>query len=121
MYCTVADLQKRLDPQRILTLSDDDANGVPDEDVINAVIADADALIDTYLRVRYTVPLDPTPDLVHAISTSIALYYLLARHNDIVPAEFVKRYDAAVQLLDHIARGLVSIGAAQPSTSPYLP
>ena len=121
MYCSQSDLEKRIDPQLLRALSDDDADGLADEAVIAAAIADADALIDTYLRARYTVPFDPVPEAVRSISAAMAIYFLLTRRREIVPAEHLKRYEAAVQLLDHLARGQIALGAGQPSASPHLP
>jgi len=121
MYCTQSDLEKRLDPQVLRALSDDDADGLADAAVIAAAIADADALIDTYLRARYTVPLDPVPEAARSISAAVAIYFLLTRRREIVPAEHLKRYESAVQLLDHLARGAIALGASQPSASPHLP
>jgi phage gp36-like protein len=121
MYCSQSDLEKRIDPQLLRALSDDDADGLADEAVIAAAIADADALIDTYLRARYTVPFDPVPEAVRSISAAMAIYFLLTRRREIVPAEHLKRYEAAVQLLDHLARGQIALDAGQPSASPHLP
>ncbi|MBM3334197.1 DUF1320 domain-containing protein [Candidatus Sumerlaeota bacterium] len=121
MYCSQSDLEKRLDPQLLRALTDDDADGLADEAVIAAGVADADALIDTFLRARYTVPLDPVPEAVRSISAAIAIYFLLTRRREIVPAEHLRRYESAVQLLDHFARGLMPLDAGQPTTSPHLP
>jgi len=121
MYCSQSDLEKRIDPQLLRALSDDDADGLADEAVINAAIADADALIDTYLRARYTVPFDPVPEAVRSISAAVAIYFLLTRRREIVPAEHQKRYESAVRLLDHLARGEIALDAGQASVSPHLP
>jgi len=121
MYSSQSDLEKRLDPQLLRALSDDDADGLADTTVINAAVADADALIDTYLRPRYTVPFDPVPEAVRSISAAVAIYFLLTRHREIVPAEHLKRYEAAIQLLDQLARGQIALDAGQPTSSPHLP
>lgn len=121
MYCAQSDLENRIDPQLLRSLSDDDGDGLADETVITAAISDADALIDTNLRARYTVPLDPVPDAVRSISAAVATYGLLTRRREIVPVEHLKRYKSAIQLLDQIARGLASLDSGQPSVSPHLP
>ena len=121
MYCTQSDLEKRLDPQLVRALSDDDGDGLADEAVVNAAIADADALVDTYMQARYVVPFDPVPDALRSISAALAIYFLLTRRREIVPAEHQKRYESAVQLLDRLARGEVALGAAQTSSSPHMP
>lgn len=121
MYSTQSDLETRIDPQLLRALADDDADGLADTDVVDAAIADADSLIDTYLRARYTVPLSPAPDAVRSISASVAIYFLLTRRREIVPSEHQKRYEAAIRLLDHLARGEIALAAAQSSASPHLP
>jgi len=121
MYCTQSDLETRLDPQLLRALTDDDADGLADTVVINAAVADADSVIDTYLRARYTVPFIPVPDAVRSISAAVAIYFLLTRRREIVPAEHLKRYESAIQLLDQLARGEIALDAGQPTTSPHLP
>jgi len=121
MYCSQSDLEKRIDPQLLRALSDDDADGLADEAVINAAIADADALIDTYLRARYAVPFDPVPEAVRSISAAVAIYFLLTRRREIVPDEHQKRYESAVRLLDRLARGEIALDAGQASASSHLP
>lgn len=121
MYCSQSDLEDRIDPQLLRALTDDDDDGLADTSLVNAAITDADALIDTYLRARYTVPLSPVPDAVLSISASVAIYFLLMRRREIVPAEHQKRYEAAIELLDQLARGEIALGAAQSSTSSHLP
>ena len=121
MYSTQTDLEERLDPQLLRALSDDDADGLADPGVVAAAIGDADALIDAHLRARYPIPLDPVPDLVKSISATVAVYFLLTRRSEIVPEVHLKRYEAAIQLLDHIARGQLSLGAGQPAAASHRP
>lgn len=121
MYCSQTDLEERLDPQVLRALTDDDADGLADTDIVDAAIADAGAMIDTYLRARYTVPLSPVPDLVKSICATSTVYFLLTRRREIVPEEHLKRYEAAIQLLDRLARGELALGAGQAGDSPHLP
>jgi len=121
MYCTQSDLEKRIDPQLLRALTDDDADGLADTVVIDAAIADADSVIDTYLRARYTTPFIAVPDAIRSISAAVAIYFLLARRREIVPVEHLKRYESAIRLLDQLARGEVALDAGQPTASPHLP
>jgi len=121
MYCSQSDLENRIDPQVLRALTDDDGDGLADEAVVEAAIGDADALIDTYLRARYAVPLDPAPEVVKSISAAVAIYFLLTRRREIVPSEHQKRYEEAIGLLDRLARGVIALGAGQSSASPHLP
>jgi len=120
MYCSREDLERRLDPQILRALSDDDGDGLADDAVLEAAIADADALIDTYLRARYGVPFDPVPAIVRSISAAVAIYFLLTRRREIVPAEHQRRYEAAIGLLDRLARGEAALDSAQPTGAAHL-
>ncbi len=121
MYSIQSDLEKRLDPQVLRAITDDDGDGLADEAVVAAAIADADALIESYLRARYAVPFNPVPETVRSISASVAVYFLLTRRSEIVPAEHLRRYEAVVRLLDRLARGEVALDAVQTEASSHLP
>lgn len=121
MYCTKSDLEKRIDPQLLRALADDDGDGLADEEVVNAAIEDAGEIVDVYLRARYSVPLEPVPEAVRSITAAMAIYFLLTRRREIVPEEHQKRYESAVRLLDHLARGEIALDAGQSSASPHLP
>lgn len=66
-HATVQDLIVRYGEPEIRQLSDRDALGALDETVVGAALDDASAEIDSYLRVRHTLPFDtPPPGLVRA-------------------------------------------------------
>ncbi|MCX7017107.1 MAG: DUF1320 family protein [Candidatus Sumerlaeota bacterium] len=56
-YATLDDLEKRIAPQTLVELADDDGDGAADAEVVAAALADADAAIDSYLSARYATPL----------------------------------------------------------------
>ncbi len=121
MYCSQADLEQRLDPQVLRAVADDDQDGLADAAVLEAAIADAGALIDSRLRARYSVPFDSVPDLVRALAAAIAVYLLLTRRCDSAPAEHRRRYEAALALLEQLARGRLALDAPQGDASTHLP
>jgi len=121
MYSSQTDLEKRLDPQVLRAITDDDGDGLADEAVVTAAIADADAVIDSHLCARFTVPFDPVPDAVRSISAAVAIYYLVTRRNESVAAEHERRYVDALLLLGQLSRGEMALDAGQPSDSPHLP
>ena len=112
MYSSLTDLEKRLEPETLAALADDDKDGAADTDVVNAAIDDADSEIDSYLRVRYTLPLSSTPDVIKSLSCAIAIYNLFLRRRETVSEEHQKRYEWAVSLLEKIAEGKIDIGDA---------
>ena len=75
-YCTVAELTDRYSQSFLVQLSDradTPAVGI-DTGLFDRAIADADALIDGYLKTRYALPLASTPPIVKDISQRVAIY-----------------------------------------------
>jgi phage gp36-like protein len=86
---------------------------------LDAAIASADSLIDSYLITRIkTLPLTTVPEFIKQISYDIALFYLHDRIQYIDIPEFVKtKFDAAVFWLKDFARGQANIpGLASENT-----
>jgi phage gp36-like protein len=78
-----------------------------------AVVADADGLIDGFLRMRgYTLPLSPVPTIVANWSRSIARYMLHKSRNAMESTDPVVRdYNDAMKLLALVRDGKFSLGA----------
>lgn len=90
-YATVQDMIGRFGQLEMLRLSSVDGE-LPD--VVNPVpveqaLADADGIIDTYLRKRYSVPLAPVPQPITRASCILARYDLSVG-GDREPADQVK-------------------------------
>ena len=73
-YCVKEDLLKLVSAEELAQLSDLENSGAVDENVVNASIETADALIDSYIagRVRI-VPLETVPVIIKKISAKLAL------------------------------------------------
>lgn len=83
-----------------------------------SAIEDADAEINGYVAKRYTVPLVPTPDILHKFSVDIAIYNLVSRRGiDESDREktVLTRYQAAVKFLMGVAEGKLSLGIREES------
>lgn len=87
---------------------------------IERMLADADGVIDGFLRIRkpvpYTVPLDPVPEIVSVWARWIARYLL---HKDRVGTTeqqdpVVRDYKEALRFLQLLADGKFSLGATDP-------
>lgn len=122
-YCTLDDIKKLLPEETIIQLTDDENlkpsainPALPAHAAIigriDEAIEAADAEIDGYCAVRYTVPFPTIPRLITGLSVEIAIYYLHARRT--VPEKIEKRYEKAVARLKDIARGLLTLGIDPP-------
>ena len=113
-YATPAQLATRYGHDRLVEITDRDANGVADDPMIAQALADAladaEAEIDGYLAARYRLPLPTVPPLLARIACDIAVYRLLSlrRMGDIEDARV--RYEDARRLLEALAKGLVALG-----------
>jgi phage gp36-like protein len=126
-YCTLDDIKKALEEATVIQLTDDEnlkpaaIDPVdPDHAAIIArvdeAIETADAEIDGYCAVKYSVPLSPVPAVVNKLSVELAIYYLHGRRS--IPEKIEKRYERAVSRLKDIARGLLSLGVdPEPAAS----
>lgn len=89
-----------------------------EDDNLTSAIADADSLIDSYLRTIVSVPIDDPPDIIRRISYDIAIFYLHDRiqYSDI--PDFVRdKYDAAISFLKDLSSGKASLNLPETSTS----
>lgn len=109
-YCTLADIEKYLDPELVVDLSDDDSDGIADPAVIAEAIAGADGDIDAYLT-QYTTPIFPAPPILRKISSKIAAHYLFLRRKGAeIPEKWETDYGRTLELLEKIAAGDIKLG-----------
>ena len=118
-YCTQDDLVTRFGEEELAQLTDHNwEDGRLDETVIARAIDDAAGEIDARLVKRYPLPLTTVPRLLTRVACDIARFYL---YQDRVTETVEKRYNAAIKLLDGMARGDVSLGlesTQQPQDGP---
>jgi len=111
-YCTHDDLVKRVGADDLARLADHDGDGMADSEVVARAVNDADALIDSYLRVRFDVPVSAggeVPDVLRTRAVNLALYFLhLGR--DSVTEDVRRQYEDDVAWLREAAAGHVSLG-----------
>ena len=112
-YCTFQDVQTRLGQADLATLADHDGDGVADQAVVDRAIADAGALIDSHLSVRFAVPVSPVPDALRACAVDLAVYFLrLGR--DSVTEDVRRRYEDDLAWLRAVASGRAALGIEPP-------
>jgi phage gp36-like protein len=112
-YSTQADIEKRIPKQDLEDLTDDKDLKTPDAVIIAEAIADADVLIDAYLRGRYAVPMSPVPGFVKRLSIDLAVFYVYERRFNLsTPEGASDRYKRAVEFLEAIAEGTAKLPAS---------
>jgi phage gp36-like protein len=90
-YATQIDITE-LYSEDALYVADRDGDGVPDASAITRALRSASGEIDSYLGVRFSLPLPETPDLLVQFCVDIALYRL-ALSRDVLSDEHRNRYE----------------------------
>lgn len=94
-----------------LYVADRDGDGVVDAVAVSAALARASEEIDSYIAVRYPLPLAETPGLLKGFCIDIALYRLASTRN-VVSEEHRQRYEDAIKHLEKIAKGIAALPVA---------
>ena len=102
-YCTQADIEKLIPTQELAELTTE-SGSTPDADVVSECITKADAEIDSYLGVKYTLPFSTPPARVKSLSEDIAIYYLFTRRS-VAPELREINYKNAIAYLRDVAAG----------------
>lgn len=84
-YCTQADIVQLVPAAQLAELTAE-SGGTPDATVVAEAIAAADAEINSYIGVRYLLPLPEVPAQVKAVSADLAIYWLYKRRSLITEA-----------------------------------
>ncbi len=113
-YSVLTNLKNQINEDDLVMLSDDADAGIVDTTVTTAMIAKADAVIDSYLATKYSVPLSPVPEILTHYSTIIALHLLFARRSG-APEHIQKLYDNAIMFLENVREGNITLGADDPA------
>lgn len=116
-YAAQADLEAAIDQQALIDLTDDEKTGAINATRLTRALADADAVIDGYLRGRYSVPLATTPPFVRHIAVSLALYGLFERRAHVLggaPKWVADRFANAKDSLRSIRKGDLDLGVEPP-------
>jgi phage gp36-like protein len=106
-YCTQDDLLKLISEKELAELTTE-SGGVPDAAVVAEAIARAEAEIDAYLGVRYTLPLGTVPARVKVLAVDVAIYHLFTRRG--IQEEVRRlRYSDALAFLRDVAAGKAQV------------
>lgn len=110
-YCVKEDLLKLVSAEELAQLSDLENSGAVDENVVDASIETADALIDSYIAGRVSnVPLDSVPVIIKKISAKLALCELYSnRLNRVLPEGLGEMRKNALEILENLKNGKIKI------------
>ncbi len=117
-YCSREDIVQMIPLTELAELTAESGDS-PDYAVVDGAIEQAAAEIDSYLGVKYAVPLAPVPVQVKALAVDLAIYQLYSRRS-VVPGVRRQNYADAVAFLQQAAAGQVVVegtGGEAPSQS----
>ncbi|HEX9391481.1 MAG TPA: DUF1320 domain-containing protein [Usitatibacteraceae bacterium] len=116
-YAVKQDFIDRFSLEELVQLTD--RTNIPqttvDDNVVNQALADTDAMVNSYLSVKLTLPLVSVPTMLKSVACDIARYRL---YDDRATDQVSKRYDDAIKFLKAVASGAASLGvdaANQPA------
>ena len=121
-YATQADLVPlRMTEKDLTELTDDAGAGAIDSTIVDAALAEASGLVDSYCRGRYQTPLQANQNIV-SLTLDIAVYVLFKRRRETRMAETVQTaYTGAIAFLKDISASKASLdqpsGAAPQSST----
>lgn len=110
-YISLTDIETRIEPAKLVQLTDDNRSGQVNQGVVDAIIADAEGTFDSYARTRYALPVPATQN-VKSKCLDIAVYTLFARRATTKDGIFEvkeKAYNAAIAFLKDVAAGKAAL------------
>jgi phage gp36-like protein len=114
-YCTKQDIIDQWSLEDLLIVADRDGDGslsAAEDGYITKAIARADAKIDNYIGVKYTLPLAaPYPPELTSMSADMAMYYLSSDAGR-MSALKEQRFDRAMLDLKDLSRGDAQLAVA---------
>ena len=106
-YAVKQNLIDRFGQTELAQLTDRVDGETIDDAVLNRALDDADAIINSYLQTRYTLPLASVPPRIVEVACDIARYKLYEdRVTDIVR----QRYSDAIAWLKDVSSGRAGLG-----------
>lgn len=110
MYCTLDDIEKHTSTPTLIQLTSDDGQDEIDKTVVEESIIYSSALIDGYLRGRYSLPLDICFPLLRVLAVDLSVYRLYSRRmQNEMPEVIDSAYKNAIATLRDIQKGVISL------------
>ena len=99
-YCTIEDIDTHISTPTLIQLTNDDGEETVDREVATEALVYSSAIIDGYLRGRYTLPLDTHFPLLRILAIDLSVYRLYARRMaDEMPEVIENAYKNAIATL----------------------
>lgn len=109
-YCTIEDIETHISTPTLIQLTNDDGKEEVDRNVADEAIIFSSAIIDGYLRGRYTLPLDTHFPLLRILAIDLSVYRLYARRmTNEMPEVIENAYKNAISTLRDIQKGVISL------------
>lgn len=120
MYATVANMIERFGETQIIRLSrpEDHAAVTVDATKVDTAIGDASAVIDSYIRGRYTVPIATPPAEIIRAACTLARYDLAQGENTDPSEEMAKSRKEVMDWLMGISKGHIHLEVPASSAAP---
>lgn len=118
-YATEQTMIERFGEVELVQLTDQTGRGVIDAAVLDRALADADRLIDSYLRTRYTMPLDAgvvSASGLDLAAANLARYLLMGAQ---ATPEVSVRYRDTTAWLRDVQAGRASLGTSDPAPAAH--
>lgn len=107
-YCSQTDMEYRIGTANLAAWANDTPNAsTPDANVIEQILTDVDALIDSKCGILYTIPFPTVPDLIKDIATELSCYRAMTRRptNIAVGKDWIQINKDCMQQLQDIGEG----------------
>ena len=115
-YCTIDDIETQASTPTLIQLTSDDGQEVVDRVVAQEAILYSSALIDGYLRGRYSLPLDTRFPLLRILAIDLSIHRLYTRRmRDEMPEVIENNYKNAISTLKDIQKGVISLQSENDS------
>lgn len=116
MYCTLDDIEKHTSTPTLIQLTSDDGQEMVDKTVVEESILYSSALIDGYLRGRYSLPLNICFPLLRVLAVDLSVYRLYSRRmRNEMPEVIETAYKNAIATLRDIQKGVISLQSENDS------
>lgn len=115
MYATAQDFVLRVGELQALQLTDRNATGEIDYEVLAIALSDSSSQIDGYLSARYKLPLSQVPQNLTRICCDLTRYRLCSMSDVTISDEIIERYKLSIKELEALASGKISLGITDES------
>jgi len=108
-YCTTVDIKNFIPASVVQQLSDDNDADQIDAEKVTFCTQQADDLIDSYLRGRYTVPLVTVPSMIRDLSVRATVYFLFKRSlYTVLPDPIKDDFNYIIKTLEGMQQGKIN-------------